>query len=320
MGKILFIRGGAVGDFILTLPAIDLVRSSFPDVRIEILGYESIACLALAAGLADEVRPIEHASLASFFAPGAKLDEEVCSYFRSFDVVISYLYDPDEYFLGNLNRAEVDTLLVGPYRMDESEKAPSGASQLALPLESLALFLEKPYVELDYGESKFELEKPCIAIHPGSGSPSKNWSLEAWVELLIRIRNTIPQCCFLVSSGEAETETIGEFISLLDAASLPYHRAHDLPLPELGRRLAKTNLFLGHDSGISHLAASTGIDGFLLFGKTDPQIWAPQNPSISWYQAPGGQLGNVTADTLWNCPQFQKKLGSVNKFPNDPVF
>ena len=53
MGKILFIRGGAVGDFILTLPAIQLVRSTLPDVEIEILGYESITGLAVRCGLAD---------------------------------------------------------------------------------------------------------------------------------------------------------------------------------------------------------------------------------------------------------------------------
>ena len=45
-GRILVIRGGAIGDFILTLPAIRLLRENFPDAHIEILGYEHIIALA----------------------------------------------------------------------------------------------------------------------------------------------------------------------------------------------------------------------------------------------------------------------------------
>lgn len=68
MGKMLFIRGGAVGDFILTMPAIQLVREQLPDNEIEILGYPSIAELATVTGLADRTRSIEDARLATFFA------------------------------------------------------------------------------------------------------------------------------------------------------------------------------------------------------------------------------------------------------------
>jgi hypothetical protein len=110
MGRILFIRGGAVGDFILTMPSLRLVRESLPGNEIEVLGYPSIASLAVAAGLVDRVRPLEDPRLATFFAPGAKLDEEWCAYFASFDVVVSCLYDPDGYFAGNLRVAGVKTL------------------------------------------------------------------------------------------------------------------------------------------------------------------------------------------------------------------
>ena len=50
-GKILVIRGGAIGDFILTLPAIAALRNQFPQAHLEILGYPHIAQLALAGGL-----------------------------------------------------------------------------------------------------------------------------------------------------------------------------------------------------------------------------------------------------------------------------
>lgn len=310
MGKILFIRGGAVGDFIVTMPAINLVRQSLPDVEIEILGYESIANLAVATGIADRVRSIEHASLAPFFAPGATLDQEMAAYFCDFDVVISYLYDPDRFFAGNLDRVGVETLIEGPFRMDETRAIPA-ARQLAEPLERLALFLDEPHLRLRF-EGTANSPGKAVAIHPGSGSPSKNWSLEGWCQLCRLILGRFPDVEFLVISGEAEKATIGEFLSLLRRENLPYRHCEDLPLDVLAGRLQQSRLFLGHDSGIGHLAALTGIPGLVLFGPSDPRTWSPASPYFCHIEAPGKQMGNLKVSQLWNHPEFEQKLESLN--------
>ena len=67
-GKILVIRGGAIGDFVLTLPAIAALRRQFPAAHLEVLGYPHIAQLALAGGLVNRVQSIEAGALAGFFA------------------------------------------------------------------------------------------------------------------------------------------------------------------------------------------------------------------------------------------------------------
>lgn len=306
MGKMLFIRGGAVGDFIVTMPAINLVRQSLPDVEIEILGYESIANLAVASGIADRVRSIEHASLAPFFAPGAILDEEMAAYFCDFDVVISYLYDPDRFFAGNLERAGVETLIEGPFRMDETRAVPA-AQQLAEPLERLALFLDEPHLRLRFEGATTPVRK-TVAIHPGSGSPSKNWSLEGWSQLCRQIQGRFPDVEFLVVSGEAEKEIIGEFLSLLRRDDLPFRHCDDLPLVDLAGLLQQSRLFLGHDSGIGHLAALTGIPGLVLFGPTDPLTWSPASPDFCHIEAPEKQMGNLKVSHLWNHPEFEQKM------------
>src|SRR5512145_1939540 len=97
-GRILVIRGGAIGDFILTLPAIAALRRQFPAVHLEVLGYPHIVQLALAGGLVDRVEPIEARGLAGFFARHGPLDESLGDYFSEFDVIVSYLFDPDEIF------------------------------------------------------------------------------------------------------------------------------------------------------------------------------------------------------------------------------
>jgi heptosyltransferase-2 len=290
----LFIRGGAVGDFILTLPAMQLVRETLPEVEIEVLGYDSISQLATASGIAVDTRSIEYGALAHFFIPGGELDEELTNYFAGFSVVVSYLFDPDGYFHENLRRAGVQHLVEASHRVDDqSEDALAAAHQLAKPLESLALYLEKPFVELNFAPqdtTKRNPETRCIALHPGSGSPRKNWSHRAWIEVAGKICKSHPEVEFLIVSGEAETEVINEFLNGLNEASVPFSSAHELPLPELGGHLGNCDLFLGHDSGMSHLAAACGVPCILLFGPTAPQEWAPQNPKVRVIAAKEGLL------------------------------
>src|SRR6185436_18912174 len=97
-GKILVIRGGAIGDFILTLPAISALRQHSPDAFLEVLGYPHIAKLALTGGLVNRVQSIEARALAGFFARNGDLDSDLVDYFSDFDLIISYLYDPDRIF------------------------------------------------------------------------------------------------------------------------------------------------------------------------------------------------------------------------------
>ena len=94
-GKILVIRGGAIGDFILTLPAIAALRRQCPRAHLEVLGYPHIVQLALAGGLVDRVRSIEARALAGFFARRGTLEPDLVDYFSEFDIIISYLFDPD---------------------------------------------------------------------------------------------------------------------------------------------------------------------------------------------------------------------------------
>ena len=94
MNRILVIRGGAIGDFILTLPALKALRSAQPKAHIEILGYKHIAVLAENRFYAQAVHSIEYGLLARFFARNSELPAELADYFAgartTFDVPIVY--------------------------------------------------------------------------------------------------------------------------------------------------------------------------------------------------------------------------------------
>ena len=71
-----------------------------------------------------------------------------------------------------------------------------------------------------------------------------------------------------------------------------------LPLHVLGAVLQRCSFFVGHDSGISHLAAAAGAKCLLLFGPTDPAVWAPTNPDVNVLRAPDGLLQNLSVEMV----------------------
>jgi heptosyltransferase-2 len=73
--------------------------------------------------------------------------------------------------------------------------------------------------------------------------------------------------------------------------------AHQLPLPQLAALLAQST-FIGHDSGISHLAAAARARSFILFGPSDPNVWAPQNKDVTVLMAPNDDLAQLAVATV----------------------
>ena len=189
MNRILVIRGGAIGDFILTLPALKALRDARPQAHMEILGYKHIAVLAEKRFYAQAVHSIEYGPLARFFSRNSELPAELADYFASFDLIVSYLYDPDRIFETNLRRCGVQNLICGPGRIVEN--AGHAVRQLARPIEELGInvvdFAERIFPSIEDREFAREflasVPQPIIAIHPGSGSHKKNWPLENWIGL-----------------------------------------------------------------------------------------------------------------------------------------
>ncbi len=294
--RILVIRGGAIGDFILTLPALRLLRENFPAAHLEILGYRHIIALAEGRAYADATRSIEYGPMAGFFIPRSELAADLVEYFASFQQVISFLFDPDGFFASNLRRAGVKNLLPAYVKIDDSEHA---ARQLARPLQSLALYLEDHAATVHPSATDHAFaddflrgsDVPLIALHPGSGSARKNWPLENWRALGDWLLARQPQPRLLLIGGEADHAQIDALTSAWRDA--PLLVARDLPLPHLAALLARCRLFLGHDSGISHLAAAAGARCLLLFGPTDPAIWAPANSHVSILPASDGDLASL---------------------------
>jgi heptosyltransferase-2 len=301
MNRILVIRGGAIGDFILTLPALKALRDSRPQTHMEILGYKHIAVLAEKRFYAQAVHSIEYGPLARFFARNTELPAELADHFASFDLIISYLYDPDRIFETNLRRCGVENLICGPARIVEN--AGHAARQLARPIEELGInvvdFAERIFPSVEDREFAREflasVPQPIVAIHPGSGSHEKNWPLENWIGLFSPDSRFADLERLLVISGEADEAQTDQLQREWKNGDVRFARS--LPLPRLAAVLERS-IFIGHDSGISHVAAAAGANCILLFGPTDPDVWAPRNDNVQILRAPNARLSDLRIEQV----------------------
>jgi heptosyltransferase III len=304
-GKILVIRGGAIGDFILTLPVLAALRQQFPRTHLEVLGYPHIAQLALAGGLVERVGSIEARSLAGFFARNGTLAEHLVDYFSEFDLIISYLYDPDLIFQTNVARCTRAQFIPGPHRPDDAEEV--HATEVFLkPLERLAIFKADAVPRLDVARA-FETTPATarwLAVHPGSGSERKNWPEASWAKLLKQLSDA-SELNLLLVGGEAERGRVERLAAALPPARIKLMQS--VPLPELARWLASCVAFIGHDSGISHLAAAVGLRSLILWSDTAESVWRPRSRELTILRSSKGLEELSVPVVLHNLEQLLKR-------------
>ena len=261
MRRILVLRGGALGDFFVTLPALALLRARWPTARIEVAGNATAAPLAVTRGLIYAVHSQHEARWSALFSRGP-LPAEFAVWLGTFDLVVSWWPDPAGELRGHFPRHEGQVFLSGEAL---PQSAPAAAHYCAT-LGTLGLAGQEFLFRL----AESSAPRTGITIHPGSGSPRKNWPRDRWLALIAQLSGPVT-----IVLGEAE-------LALAPWPSLPSVAVMRQPsLGALAAHLASCRLFLGHDSGISHLAAACGAPCVLLFGPTDPAMWAPPGPHVS---------------------------------------
>ncbi len=277
MRRVLVLRGGALGDFIVTLPALAALRARWPEVRIELAGNAVAAALAVNRGLIDAAHPQHGAQWAGLFGEGP-LPPAFGAWLAEFDLIVNFWPDPD----GDLGRR----FPLRPEQRYLSAPALPGVAPAARhyldALAPLGVGVAPLHFALSplAGVSAPPDSPASIVIHPGSGSPTKNWPADRWREVIRELGRPV-----VLVLGEAEASTWPS----LPARAVAWRNCD---LETLVAGLAGGGLFLGHDSGIGHLAAACGRTCVLLFGPTEPAMWAPPSPRVTVLRG-GGQLAGL---------------------------
>lgn len=297
--RFLVLRGGAIGDFILTLPALRALRTRWPDAWIEVIGYPHVANLALSGGLVNRVESLDRSGMARFFSGSPNFSPEQVAYIRSFDFIVSYLHDPAGLVKENLLLAGAREVLYGSPLVESGH----AVEHLMKPLESLAIYAENesPVLELNEADrangrrwlAERDLRDPVLAVHPGSGSPRKNWPPDRFVELARRSTRQHAMSRFYIL-GEADAGLAEEILRMDPESALLANAG----LTHVASVLAACRLFVGNDSGITHLAAAVGVPTVALFGPSNANRWGPRGPRVRVLQAPGGDLAALSVQLV----------------------
>ncbi|MFM1918790.1 MAG: hypothetical protein RLZZ303_424 [Candidatus Hydrogenedentota bacterium] len=247
------VHAGGIGDLILASPAITRLSHNF---ALDLAGYPERLALLTQSGIGRRALSLDAVDLASLYADPSRRARD---FFAGASRVVVWMNDPEGRLREGLLTCGVEAVAcLPPLPPADWDGHASDYYWRSLgytgPCPLAALKVQKR-------EQTYDLD---VVIHPGSGSPSKNWPLHHYEELagILAARGlSVAWCC-----GPAEQER-GVAPS---ARALP-----PLPLNELAGVLASARLYIGNDSGITHLAAAVGCPTVALFGPTNPAVWAP---------------------------------------------
>lgn len=240
----LLIRPGAIGDCILALPALEHLKSEYTEVWVP-------SAVAPLIQFADRVRSLASTGIDLVGIGEIEPPAELIQKLRSFDSIVSWY---------GANRIEFREALTSFGVTCEFHRALPPADYAGHATDFFAEQVGAPRGLGPRIDVK-TISRPGIVIHPFSGSVRKNWPLD----------------CFrrLASHLACEVEwTAGPEEELKDAVRF-------CSLAELASWIRGTQLYIGNDSGITHLAAATGVRTLALFGPSSPETWAPRGDNVT---------------------------------------
>ena len=300
MDRLLVIRGGAIGDVILTLPALGALRQAFPEAILDLMGNPNRLVLAQHPAYAHRLLDMERWDIYRLFSQGARVSAHLAAYLSTCKMILAYLPVSDDIFAQRLR-----SFCAGPVTV-WSPHPPTGLHCSEHLLRPVVARLSSPAhpcprIHLDplavavaerFWRTVGLPATGVIAVHPGSGGLHKLWPVAGWQQVLAWIAHHRLPC--LLVSGPAERERVATLLQ--GAPPYPWPCAEQFPLPHLAALLARCHVFVGHDSGMTHLAAAVGTTTLALFGPTDPLVWGPRSrrSCVLWPQPPAP----LTLETL----------------------
>jgi ADP-heptose:LPS heptosyltransferase len=304
---IFVMRAGAIGDLILTLPALTALRRKFHGVRV-LLAARADMLPFVAGSVADDVIPFDSLILSPLFTTGVELPNDLQARLSDIELAVLWLAErPARIVANSLQRLGVAGLLnanplpAGRHAADHllDTLAPLGITDVQMPVPWLT-----PPGTASAGAAWQSLgisqSVRVVALHVGSGGEAKRWPLSNFLTLA-RLLSAIPDVCVLLISGPAE-EGMGELGNAISSRSV--HLASP-PLSVLGAILARCALYVGNDSGITHLAAALGVPTVALFGPSDPAIWGPRGPHVTIIRSPDARMSSLAVTTVWQSRAFE---------------
>ena len=276
--RILVVRFGAIGDIILTLPAISALKKIWPSVHITYLTKEQFSGLVEPQSCVDEVlvlKPNESIQSLRQKVADAGIDGIIDLHvqlrskaLRSFNSIPTLgaktprsLWESGSVRLGWALHQPKSQIVEDHHRVIDTvvgQKVPREKIQFEVSPAQKSAARERL---LSIG---FNFEQKTLGISPGANWFTKRWPTEKFAEIAKRARAEGFQ--ILALGAPAEEPLAREILSHVKVLSI-----FDAPIGEIGALIQHTSLYIANDSGPMHIARGLGIPTVAIFGSTSPE-------------------------------------------------
>lgn len=300
---ILVLHQGAIGDFLLTLSVLQPLRGSLHDAPLTVIASAASARLCAGRSAVDHWISPESVRMHCLFSEKEPLDDRIKDLLRQATVIVNFLSD-DRALVHQRLVAESSGRVVS---IDPRPTPTTIASRSHIARQWTDQIRQAGLVLADPEPARLKLESttaPCpvtrrrVIIHPGSGGRAKCWPFERFMALTDLFREWTLH--WMLGPAECEPGDT-RFTSLM--ARQGFRKAEWICEPDLheaAKHIAAVDLYIGNDSGMSHLAAALGVPAVILFGPTDPQIWKPLSAQVKVVATtnPGQPLSDLSPDRV----------------------
>ena len=281
-GRGLVVFPGALGDFLCFLPTLKVISELKQGSHLELVMRSDFSDLLSCSSSTISVHSLDNHKIGRLFVPSAEMDPELRNGLSRYDFIYSWFGAHDLHFVGNLTALCDGDCRFFPFRPSDPgihlmdyygsclgvRYSPQNFPEISLTAAELA------WRECYWSETKLHGQR-VLAVAPGSGAKEKNWGLSLFMEVgrwwTDRTGGKV-----LVILGPAEEGSKAEAMAGEDAVIVRH-----LGLGQVAPLLAHCDLYLGNDSGVTHLAAALGVRTVALFGPTDPVQWRPRGKSVT---------------------------------------
>lgn len=305
----LIIQPGAIGDCILTLPLAEFLKTHFGIGTVLMLGRSHYIEYFPGRTCIDGIKNLDTVDLHRLFVKSKDFELEdhdsLINVFGSYQQIVTFLGTCGSDFESNLiftaycsNAVDVTTLQLKPpagfsghitgFYLDSFISAQLPEMQPAD--KNLLCDLKKTYItagKSDLVQGRRILEtvgvKPgqnIVIIHPGSGSAAKCWHVDNFYMLAEQLCDKETGVVFLLGPVEMERFKL----KIIDTLGTIAPVLCELSIPETFQVISCSNCFIGNDSGITQMAAASGIPTIACFGPTDPVQYGPIGPMVSTFK------------------------------------
>jgi len=310
--RLLIWHQGGLGDLLLTAPALRAICEGYPDAGLVAVGHpgrwgELFSWTFPLTAVWDG----GEALWSGLYREAGPLSPKLLERLTGIEAAFVFTPKPGPVFLRRLREGGIPSVVWAPSFPVQGTDHVTVAQ--ARRLAEVGLRVSSEPFRLHFPEAvRGEEEKtlgtaPILAVAPGSGSPAKNWPLSRYYEAARALAwEASLQVVWL--AGPAEGPVL-PYLEGLAAAQEQVVWAGK-PLRQVAALLSRVHLYLGGDSGLTHLAAASGARSLLvLFGPTDPRVWAPLGENVTVVTPPGSSPGKASLADL----PYEKVLAAARR-------